>query len=157
LAAYLIWLMGDTRNRWDAMRGLLDRVAPPGVPVPPLAPSNSNVRSDWTVILERLQILACLLAAEASRRGFDPDAAIVDHVRWELPQVWPKGERGSVRLTDETYFEAPPFPSDAAYERCDVGQCDSNAYQLGAASQTSLAATREGAKRPFGEVWTTET
>jgi hypothetical protein len=39
---------------------------------------------------------------------------IVAHVRWELPQVWPERMRALTQVSESTYLEAPPFPSDPA-------------------------------------------
>ena len=152
LAVYLQWLIGDTRRAWDAFRALLDRVAPTDGSVPTVHPTNSDVRNDWELILERFQVVACLLAAEASRRGYGVDAAIVDHVRWELPQVWPERMRALTQVSESTYLEAPPFPSDSAYARCSFGARDAKANELQAAAQASLHRLAEGVPHGIGEV-----
>lgn len=151
-AAYLLWLMGDTRRAWDEIRGLLDRVAPADGSPRPVHPNNSSVRDDWDLILERLQVMACLLAAEASRRGYGVDAAIVDQVRWELPRVWPERMRAMTQVSESTYLEAPSFPSDPAYARCGVGPRDGKANELSAAAQASLASLVVGVPHGYGEV-----
>ena len=152
LAAYLLWVIGDTRRAWDALRALLDSVAPTDGSAPTSHPTNSSVRNDWEVILERLQVAACLLAAEASRRGFGVDAGIVAHVRWELPQVWPERMRALTQVSESTYLEAPPFPSDPAYARCSFAARDAKANELQAAAQASLLRLVEGVPHGIGEV-----
>jgi len=152
LAAYLLWLIGDTRRAWDTFRALLDRIAPADGSVPTIHPSNSNAGNDWRLILERLQVAACLVAAEASRRGYGVDGAIVDHVRWELPQVWPERMRVLTQVSESTYFEAPPFPSDPAYATCSAGARDLKASDLRAAAQSSLHTFIDGMPHGFGEV-----
>jgi hypothetical protein len=152
LAAYLLWLVGDTRRAWDTFRALLDRVAPADGSVPTVHPSNSSARDDWGLILDRLQVAACLVAAEASRRGYGVDGAIVDHVRWELPQVWPERMRALTQVSENTYFEAPPFPSDSAFARCSFGARDAKANELLAAAQASLHSFVDGVPHGFGEV-----
>ena len=151
-AAYLLWLMGDTRRAWDALRGLLDLVAPADGSVPTVSPNNSNVRSDWKLIIERLQVMSCLLAAEASRRGYDADAAIVDQLRWELPEVWAERMRFSTKLSEVMYLDAPAFPSDPAYAKCGVGQRDARANELMAARLATSTSLAEGPPHGYGEV-----
>jgi hypothetical protein len=104
LAAYLLWLVGDTRRAWDTFRALLNRIAPADGSVPTVHPSNSTAQDDWGLILERLQVAACLVAAEASRRGYGVDGAIVDHVRWALPRVWPERMRVGTQVSESTYL-----------------------------------------------------
>lgn len=127
-------------------------MAPADGSVPTVHPTNSNVRNDWTLILERLQVMACLLAAEASRRGYGADAAIVDQVRWEFPEVWAERTRALTQLSEGTYLEAPPFPSDPAYARCGVGPRDARANELITAVQASVVSRAEGMPRGYGEV-----
>lgn len=152
LAAYLLWLIGDTRRAWDSFRALLDRIAPADASVPTVHPSNSSARNDWELILERLQVAVCLVAAEASRRGYGVDGEIADHAPWALPKVWPERMRILTQVSESTYFEAPPFPLDPAYARCSVGARDAKANELQAAAQASLLSLQDGVPHSYGEV-----
>jgi hypothetical protein len=77
---------------------------------------------------------------------------IVAHVRWELPQVWPERMRALTQVSESTYLEAPPFPSDPAYASCSFGARDAKANELQAAAQASLHPVVEGVPRGIGEV-----
>lgn len=105
LAAYLIWLIGETRQRWSSFEGLLDDIAPLDGSTGRVHPTNSTVHSDWKLILERVQIAGCLVAAELARLGFGADAAIVDKVTWSVPLVWPPDMRAMTRVSEGVYFD----------------------------------------------------
>lgn len=134
LAAYLIWLIGETQQRWSLFEGLLDDVAPLDGSVGRVHATNSTVHSDWKLILERTQIAGCLVAAELARLGFRADAAIVDKVAWSAPAVWPSEMRAMTRVSEGVYFDGPPFPRAVAYGRCGPSSRDAQA----AATQPSI-------------------
>jgi hypothetical protein len=136
LAAYLIWLVGETQQRWTSFEGLLDDVAPADGSVGRVHATNSTVHSDWKLILERIQIAGCLVAAELARLGFGADAAIVDRVAWTVSAVWPAGMRATTRVSEGIYFDGPPFPGAAAYAGCSPNSRDAQA----AATQASVPA-----------------
>jgi hypothetical protein len=138
LAAYLIWLAGDTRGRWSWFQGLLDKVTPADDASPNVHAGNTTVREDWELILERVQVAGCLVSGEMHRRGFSTDAATIDRVAWGLPKVWPPTIRTGTRISESTFFDAPPFPADPAYARCDVPAREAKAAELEQASQDAL-------------------
>lgn len=85
--------------------------------------------------------------------AYGVDAAIVDRVQWEVPQVWPERMRAGTQVSENTYLEAPRFPSDAAYAGCSVGARDARAYKLQATAQASLISSlAEGVPHGFGDV-----
>jgi hypothetical protein len=146
LAAYLIWLAGDTRGRSAVFRELLDKVTPPADGSADVHAGNTTVREDWEMLLERIQVAGCLVAGEMDRRGFATDAVTIDRVAWSLPKVWPPTFRRNTRISETTYFGAPPFPSGPAYSRCDVPARDAQAAQVNQASQDAPNAS--GTIRP---------
>lgn len=124
LTAYLVWLTADTRFR----NGLLQnefRVLAPDIP---------RVQDIWNVELDRLQAVASLLHAETERRkledvanAFDPTARWLP---WLKPRIRPSEFVVTAELSDETYFGAPPWPSDPAYKKCSVAERNHVATEL---------------------------
>lgn len=138
LAAYLMWLAGDTRRVWDQIARKLDAyVFPNGIP--------DRLYADWWLLLDRVQVAAALAAAELTRRGCRVDGASVDGVTWMLPKVAPGG-RASTQLTEETYLLAPRFPADKAYAGASPAARDAHAQRILAATQEKLASASEAAR-----------
>jgi hypothetical protein len=69
-------LIGETQQRWTSFEDLLDDVAPAYGSVGRVHATNSTVHSDSKLILERIQIAGCLVAADLARLGFGGTLAV---------------------------------------------------------------------------------
>jgi hypothetical protein len=145
LAIYIIWLVGDTGRVLDDLSesfrpfaGLVDHGGG-GTNF-----ASTRIPADWSVVLDRLQVLLCLLQAEAGRRRMGPLAELGFDVSWTRPRVKPDGIRLGNRVADQVYFAAPTFPRGSAYARCDVGPREQEAARIAAAERASLVAGPSG-------------
>ena len=133
LAVYLIWLLGElSRLRDELERG----VAPFrnfATRDARLSPPPNAITGTWRVMLELMQVLLCLIQGEARRRRLKRLAELGVGVVWVQPRQRPGDMRVGDRLTQEVHLQAPPFPSDPAYARCDVGPREAEARNLAGA------------------------
>jgi hypothetical protein len=130
LGLYLIWLVGNTRQAVEYIRVLLDLVAPVGGSAHPVPLSNSNLQDDWELLLDRLQVMLCLLQGEAARRRFrSVGGSAEDSVSWTLPR---SGRRALTSVSDAIYLQAPAFPAGTWYAQCSVGARDAAAARIAA-------------------------
>jgi hypothetical protein len=141
LSVYLQWIIGDTSRVWS---GVLRQVGE----LPDIA-SAVALKTDWSLVLERVQIVGALCAAELGRRGHRADGLVADKAVWMLPAFWPEGRAGT-QLTEQTYLQAPRFPSDKAYVTASPAARDAHAASILAGKQEKLAAASDAIGRRLG-------
>lgn len=138
LAVYLVWLLGDL----DRALGDLRRAVAPYVNLQNarFTQAPQAVTASWRVCLEHLQVLLCLIQAEARRRDMEELADLGAGVAWAQPVMRPGEMRAGDRVIEVTRLHAPPFPSDPAYARCDIGPREAEARRLSAAREAAMVA-----------------
>ena len=150
LAAYLVWLRGMIADAWRVLEETLPLIVPLDGSPPERAPENTNIRNDHAVMVDRLQVTAALIAAEAARRGFAETAGLNDVSPWTIVQEGPNGAREVTDATDHAYHGAPPFPSDPAYADARPAARDRAGYATGERQRAELTSTaRPSAMRPI--------
>jgi hypothetical protein len=114
LFAYLVWLQAAIDDAWSrvtaALHAILDR--------PGHAPTTGEINeleAAWQVALERVQVLAGLVSAEARREGFDDVGVAHDAAPWTIVPQRPPTWRLNMAIADGPYFGAPPFPADPSF------------------------------------------
>ena len=113
VVAYLIWLTSTIGDHWGRIEQQVDLLARlHGGSVD--QERASRLTDDWRAMLERLQVLAALTAAEARRRGLDDVARPHDVVPWTVVPMRPERSR-ELTAIDEQGRGAPRFPSDPAF------------------------------------------
>jgi hypothetical protein len=114
---YLIWSISHLRVTNEEFQQSLHAVA--------ASIGGARVDNDkWWGIVDRLQVMACLLIAEAKRRGQSDIVATFEDDSWFAPLPGADREREIAELQNPARFGAPPWPSDAAYARCAPTQRD---------------------------------
>jgi hypothetical protein len=97
LLGYLIWLTSAIGQGWGRIDALLEQIWADGIdPV-----RETQLRDEWRVMLERLQIRAALTAAEARRRGLGDVAKTHDAVPWTVVPERPERWRESLKTTTD--------------------------------------------------------
>jgi hypothetical protein len=115
---YLIWLTSSVGDHWGRIEANLDAL--PTVwgsdpPAPLLEGSDlAKLKDDWLVMVERLQVLAALTAAEARRRGMQDVAGLYDVVQWTVVPQRPPRWRELMAIACRPDGD-PPFPLDEAF------------------------------------------
>lgn len=127
LATYLVWAMAMVREDNAGFQGQQADAA----------------RQDTDLaILERLQLIACLLAREARQRGFRDIAEAFPQdalwLPWLHPRVWPSGLRATAAQTERIYRFGPGFPQGPAYHGCLPEARDDLAQQLWGQQEAAL-------------------
>jgi hypothetical protein len=149
VVGYLIWLTSTIEEQWGRTRFLVDRLllsidpyraAALGHAVGDSA-AQSQLTDDWRAMLERLQVLAAVLAAEARRRGLADVAAPHDAVPWTVVPQRPPQWRELIAIGGLGRGD-PPFPSDVAFRPASALERDkagniTGARQMGALSSAS--------------------
>ena len=132
LAVYLIWVLGELSR----LRGELEGSVAPYSRITNrearISPVPDTILGTWRVTLELQQVLLCLIQGEARRRGRTRLADLGAGMVWVQPRPRPGDMRAGDRLAQELYLQAPPFPKDPAYARCDVGPREAEARRLAA-------------------------
>jgi hypothetical protein len=118
LAAHLIWLTSAIGDHWGRIEVDLDELptvwgsSPPALQLDGTA--LTGLTDDWRVMVEHLQTLAALVAAEARRRKMPEVAALHDVVPWTIVPERPPRWRELMALGGVQRGDAP-FPADAAF------------------------------------------
>ena len=111
LLGYLIWLTSAIGEGWGRIDTLLERVWSDGID----SIRETQLRDEWRVMVERLQVLAALTAGEARRRGLGDIAETHDAVPWTIVSERPERWRESMTL-DDNALGRPSFPVDPSFE-----------------------------------------
>jgi hypothetical protein len=145
LVAYLIWLTSAVGDHWGRIELSLSSAwggteAWTGGPSPLNDTLASQLTDDWRAMVERLQVLAALAAAEARRRGVDDVAAPHDVAPWSIVPQRPPRWRELMAIAGIQRGE-PPFPSDPAFVGVrpaarDRAGDETGARQIGASAAT---------------------
>ncbi len=138
LVAYLAWIVGEIEEENDRFQALLDQVAVNADATPTAQLEATRWRDDWWVMIDRLQTLACLVRAEAERRGLAVVAAAYRDVPYLTPLAGAPDERVLLEANDVALRAAPRFPSDSAYTGCAAPARDRAGAGRGAAAQAEL-------------------
>jgi hypothetical protein len=102
---------------------------------------------DWRVMVERLQVIAALTAAEARRRGLVEVARLHDIVAWTVVPRRPDRSREMLAISDRMRG-IPPFPADPAFAGVRPEARDLAGAATGARQEQELSdATHSGVDR----------
>lgn len=148
LAVYVVWLVGDTTRCLREMEGYVDLAAPPGARAPEVHYGNTPLAGDWQITHEHLQVLLCLVQAEARRRRMAAVAAIGASSIWVRPRSRPGDMRAGDRIVEESHRQAPPFPCDRAYDGCDIGPREALAARDAEEQRQALIRSQKGVIGP---------
>lgn len=113
LAVFLVWQLGRIREEWMWWTTVI-AVGPSSDDSPAAHSSNSGVGA-WARMIDRLQVLAVLMAAEASARGFQEIRQMHDAAPWIVVLEGPDRERELRWATDRAHLGAPPFPANQRF------------------------------------------
>lgn len=147
LVAYLIWLTSAVGDHWgrieSAIGGLPETWGsnPPALSVD--APTFAQLGDDWRVMVERLQVLAAVTAAEARRRGLNDVARTHDAVLWTIVPERPERWRELMTLGGAA-FGQPPFPADPAFASASPTSRDRAGAATGERQRAALASVGSG-------------
>ncbi len=145
LTGYLIWLTAELRRQDTRFCEALRRFETVDGGSPPVVDFN-DARDQWWMLVERLQVLAELVIAEAVRRGLRDVATSFAGLRWLAPLPGPVNARMMTDANDHAMRGAPPWPTDPAYGGYGPDRRDqlSQAQFARAIGGASLPATRQG-------------
>lgn len=142
LVAYLVWHLGRIREDWDQFANRLDKI------MPHRSQSGAGVDNDsrdtWTLLVDRLQVLAALLAGEARRRGLAEVAAPYDAAPWVTVLERPDRERELRWVTDRAIRGGPAWPADPAFAVAEPSARDRAGAATGARQRDDLAQISDG-------------
>lgn len=138
LVAYLAWIVGEIEEENGRFQTLLDQVTVNADATPTAQLEATRWRDDWWVVIDRLQTLACLVRAEAERRGLAAVAAAYRDVPYLTPLAGAPDERVLLEANDVALRAAPRFPSDPGYAGCAAPARDRAGAERSAASQAEL-------------------
>lgn len=138
LIAYLAWIVGEIEEENGRFQALLGRTAGDEETPPQTELGSTRWRDDWWVVIDRLQTLACLVCAEAERRGLAAVAAAYRDNPYLTPLTGAPDERVLLAANDVALRAAPRFPPDPAYTGCAAPARDRAGAQRSAASKAEL-------------------
>lgn len=137
VAIYLVWLTGRIREE-SAWWSTVIAVAP-GDPDPAAHPPDSGV-GKWSLLVDRLQVAAALVAGEAARRGYPEIRQLHDAAPWTVVLPGPPRERELRHLTAVTMLGSPAFPAGADFTATSPEARDRAGAATAARQQEDLAA-----------------
>lgn len=109
LGSLLIWLRGAAKEDYRRFQEILE-IAAPTKGVGWINPSVHNeARAVWSMIVDRLQVLAALVASEARRLGLEEVATAYDAAPWVTVLEGPPRER-EMRWATDCAPPAAPHP-----------------------------------------------
>lgn len=154
LVAYLIWLTSAVGDHWGRIEGAIGALPAAWGSNPPTmsidAAATAQLGDDWRAMVERLQVLAALAAAEAQRRGLDDIAGPHAAAPWTIVPERPPRWRELMAIAGIPRGE-PPFPSDPAFAGVRPEARDRAGAATGARQQADLAdITHAGIDRVLG-------
>jgi len=121
LSAYLVWLMARVQDHNNAMvQPLLNEARKIGASA--IVPKLGAFTEQWQIQLDYLQLIVWLLDAEAARRGLGDVAAAfnprANWLPWLIGEPRPKRDNDQINVVNQRYWNAPPWPTDQAYQWC---------------------------------------
>lgn len=142
LAVYLVWILGRIREEWlfwptVIAVGASDAESPADHPV------NSGI-GIWSRMVDRLQVVAALVATEATREGFDELKRTHDAAPWTTVLEGPDRERELRSMTDRAHLGAPTFPTEGAFVAISPEARDRAGAATGARSRAELSKAASG-------------
>jgi hypothetical protein len=117
LLGYLLWSVSHLERTNEGFQASLRAVKD----------NTSGARVDrdkWWGIVDRLQVITCLLIAEARRRGLSDIVETFEGNTWLVPLPGGEREREIAESQNPGRFGAPPWPTDPAYAACSPAQRD---------------------------------
>ena len=144
LAVYLVWILGRIHEEWLYWPTVIavggsDGESPADHPV------NSGVGT-WSRMVDRLQVVAALVAAEAARQGFDELQRTHDAAPWTTVLEGPDRERELRSMTDRAHLGAPTFPSGGAFVAVSPEARDREGAATGLRSRAELSRAAWGGR-----------
>jgi hypothetical protein len=134
LVDYLIWQLAEIRDEHDRLQELLSGINPE------LAVAGQvqlgEVRDLWRLLVDRLQVLACLVRSEAHRRGIRVYEVGTREVRWLRPLPGPPQGRSLTEANDRATLAAPPWPT--GFDTCGPAERDAQAEAVAQEKQDQL-------------------
>jgi hypothetical protein len=149
LVAYLIWLLPTIGDLWGRIDQLIDRAPddwgkPDGIRS--LEPQELSELGDlWRAMVERVQVLAALMAGEARRREFLDVASPHDAAPWTVVPQRPERWREYIAISGIQRGE-PRFPADSAFaairpEARDRAGAATGAAQIGPVKRSTASSS----------------
>lgn len=135
LSAYLLWSVGRCRTYSVRLHDTLEETARINERL-----ADSPARAQWTTLLDEVQVIACLLIAQAKRESdLAPLRSEFAETPWTRPTRGAPNARTLARAQDLLAPGRPAWPAGDCYDRCREPARDDEAATAAAAQDNEFA------------------